>query len=63
MKTKKELENNILIAEELLKDIKDAFVKATEDSDEEEIYLYYNTSLISRNRKIINQKLKELEQY
>lgn len=60
-KTKKELLNNILIAEELLKDIKEEFIKATKD--EEDIYLYYNTRQINRNRITINNKLKELEQY
>ncbi|MFR6599117.1 MAG: hypothetical protein ACLURU_06290 [Finegoldia magna] len=62
-KTKKELLNNILIAEELLKDIKEEFINATKDEDEEDIYLYYNTRQINRNRITINNKLKELEQY
>lgn len=62
-KTKKELLNNILIAEELLKDIREEFIEATKDKDEEDIYLYYNTRQINRNRITINEKLKELEQY
>lgn len=63
MKTKRELLKNILIAEELLKDIREEFIEATKDKDEEEIYLDYNTRQINRNRITINDKLKELERY
>ena len=63
MKTKRELLKNILIAEELLKDIKEEFIEATKDKGDEEIYLNYNTRQINRNRITINDKLKELERY
>lgn len=63
MKTKSELLRNIIVAEEMLKDIKEDFLDKTKDSKDEEIYLYYNTNLIKRNRIVINQKLKELERY
>ena len=63
MKTKRELLKNILIAEELLKDIKEEFIEATKDKGDEETYLYYNTRQINRNRITINDKLKELERY
>lgn len=63
MKTKRELLKNILIAEELLKDIKEEFIKDTKDKGDEEIYLNYNTRQINRNRITINDKLKELERY
>lgn len=63
MKTKRELLKNILIAEELLKDIKEEFIEATKDKGDEDIYLYYNTRQINRNRITINDKLKELERY
>ncbi len=63
MKTKKELLKNILIAEYLLNDIKNEFIEATKNGKDEDIYLFYNTRLINRNRLIINEKLRELEQY
>ena len=63
MKTKKELFRNILIAEDLLNDIKNEFIEATKDEKDEDTHLYYNTRLINRNRVIINEKLKELERY
>lgn len=63
MKTKKELFRNILIAEDLLNDIKSEFIEATKDEKDEDINLYYNTRLINRNRVVLNDKLKELERY
>ncbi|WP_010247844.1 hypothetical protein [Peptoniphilus rhinitidis] len=63
MKTKRELLNNILVAEELLKDIKEDFIRATKNEDDDEVYLYYNTRQINRNRITINEKLKDLERY
>lgn len=63
MKTKRELLKNILIAEELLKDIKEEFIESTKDKGDEETRLYYNTRQINRNRITINDKLKELERY
>lgn len=63
MKNKGNLEKNILIVKELLNDIENEFVEATKNNNDNDEYLVYNTSLINRNRKIINDKLKELEQY
>ena len=63
MKTKKELLKNILIAEDLLSDIKNEFIEATKNEKDDDINLYYNTRLINRNRVILNDKLKELERY
>ena len=62
-KTKREVLNNILVAEEMLKEIKEDLLASTKENKDDDIYLMYNTSLIKRNRIIINKKLKEIERY
>lgn len=62
-KTKREVLNNILVAEEMLKEIKEEVLTVTKDDKDDEIRLYYNSSLIKRNKIIINKKLKEIERY
>ena len=62
-KTKREVLNNILVAEEMLKEIKEEVLTATKDDKDDEIWIYYNSSLIKRNKIIINKKLKEIERY
>ena len=62
-KTKKEILNNLLVAEEMLKEIKEEVLAVTKDDKDDEIRLYYNSSLIKRNKIIINKKLKEIERY
>ncbi len=63
MKTKKELENNLIIAQEMLDDIKKEFLEKNADKEDDDIYLYHNSSLVNRCRVVLNTKLKELEQY
>ena len=62
-KTKRELKNNLNFCEKLLKEIIDEFDEKTIGKGDEEKFLYYNTSLIKRNRVMINQYMKELERY
>lgn len=63
MKTKKELENNLIIAQEMLDDIKREFSDKNADREDDDIHLFHNTRLINRCRVVLNTKLKELEQY
>jgi hypothetical protein len=63
MKTKKELENNLIIAQEMLDDIKREFSEQNSGAGSDSIYLYHNTRLVNRCRIVLNTKLKELEQY
>lgn len=63
MKTKKELENNLIIAQEMLDDIKRDFSEKNADKEDDDIYLDHNSRLVNRCRVILNTKLKELEQY
>ena len=63
MKTKKELENNLIIAQEMLDDIKREFSEKNADREDDDIYLCHNSRLINRCRVVLNTKLKELEQY
>ena len=62
-KTKKEILNNLLVAEEMLKEIKEDILVSTKEDKDDDIYCLYNTSLIKRNKIIINKKLKEIERY
>lgn len=63
MKTKRELENNLIIAQEMLNDIKKEFSEKNIDKKDDDIYLDHNSRLINRCRVVLNTKLKELEQY
>lgn len=63
MKTKKELENNLIIAQEMLNDIKKNFSEKNIDKKDDDIYLDHNSRLVNRCRVVLNTKLKELEQY
>lgn len=63
MKTKKELENNLIIAQEMLDDIKREFSEQNSGMESDSIYLFHNTRLVNRCRIVLNTKLKELEQY
>lgn len=63
MKTKKELENNLIIAQEMLNDIKKIFSEKNIDKKDDDIYLDHNSRLVNRCRVVLNTKLKELEQY
>lgn len=62
-KTKREILNNLLVAEEMLKEIKEDILASTKEDKDDDIYCLYNTSLIKRNKIIINKKLKEIERY
>lgn len=62
-KTKKELKNNLEFCKKLLEEVIDEFDEKTKDKSDEANKLYYNTSLIKRNRVMINQYMKELERY
>ena len=62
-KTKRELKNNLNFCEKLLKEIIDEFDEKTIHKEDKEKCLHYNTSLIRRNRVMINQYIKELERY
>lgn len=64
-KNKRDLLLNIELSEQLLQEIKKEFLTKTKDKngDDAKYLLNYNSSLINRNRIIINQKLKELEKY
>lgn len=62
MKTKIELLRNIVVAEALIKDTKEEFIKSVKNrSDDETVFNCYNRALMERNRKVINQMLKDLE--
>lgn len=63
MKTKKELENNLIIAQEMLDDIKREFLGKNAGKKDSDIYLDHNSRLVNRCRVVLNTKLKELEQY
>lgn len=62
-KTKKELKNNLELCKKLLEEVIEEFDEKTKDKSDKENKLYYNTSLIKRNRVMINQYMKELERY
>jgi len=62
-KTKKELEYNLKFCEKLLQEIKDEFEEKTKNKKDSEKNLYYNSSLIKRNKILISHCLKELERY
>ena len=62
-KTKKELKGNLEFCKKLLEEVIDEFDEKTKDKSDEANNLYYNTSLIKRNRVMINQYMKELERY
>lgn len=62
-KTKKELKGNLEFCKKLLEEVIDEFEEKTKDKSDEANNLYYNTSLIKRNRVMINQYMKELERY
>lgn len=63
MKTKRELKNNLIIAQEMLDDIKREFSEKNADKEDNDIYLDHNSRLVNRCRVVLNTKLKELEQY
>lgn len=62
-KTKKELEYNLKFCEKLLQEIKDEFEEKTKNKKDSEKNLYYNSSLIKKNKILISHCLKELERY
>lgn len=62
-KTKKELQENLIFCKRLLKEIEDEFNEKTKAKKDSEKNLYYNTSLIKRNKVLISHYLKELERY
>lgn len=62
-KTKKELKGNLEFCKKLLEEVIEEFDEKTKGKSDEANNLYYNTSLIKRNRVMINQYMKELERY
>lgn len=62
-KTKKELKGNLEFCKKPLEEVIDEFDEKTIGKGDEEKFLYYNTSLIKRNRIMMNQYMKELERY
>lgn len=62
-KTKKELKGNLEFCKKLLEEVIEEFDEKTKNKKDSEKNLYYNSSLIKRNKILISHCLKELERY